>query len=515
VSDFSAQTLMRGFHKHRQEAVEAAENTKTVRGTAEFASVTETAKAGGAGALLTGRTSNGLLSYGGNGHLLTFAPTGAGKGVSVVVPNLMAYPGSVVCIDPKGAIAAVTAKSRHNRGQEVVLLDPFNAAEDAMQATGQRDLWAALPRSTYNPFSRLDPKSRYIVDDVRVIAGSLIVQGDSKNRFFTDSARAVLEGLILYQLASNGRLTTDTLLQMAFATRETYEKVLLADMRRLGKEFGGKLERLANQIEDFLTGEMGASVWSTLRQNLGLLDTNALRDVMQSSALDFRALKDKPTTIYLVLPAHALETHGVWLRLMLAVILRELSDARVPDYPVLFMVDECATLGRLEILETAVGLMRGYGMKLWLIFQDLPQLKSLYDNRWSSFISNSGVKQFFNVNDLETAEFVSKYLGEKTLNVQSESMSGKTQVAGSNISATGRRLLTPDEVIRLSVNEQILFYEGRNPVRAQKLCYYEDSEFKDKDNGENLFSPDPYIVTPKQKEESQSIIYAPRISPQN
>lgn len=135
--------------------------------------------------------------------------------------------------------------------------------------------------------------------------------------------------------------------------------------------------------------------------------------------------------------------------------------------------------------------MRGYGLKLWLIFQDLAQLKSVYATRWESFISNSGVKQFFNVNDLETADFVSKYLGQETRMVQAESLQSNSQMPGSNISAAGRPLLTPDEVRRLGRDEQILFYEGHNPVHAQKLRYFEDAEF------DGQWLSDPYIPEKK------------------
>ena len=178
---------------------------------------------------------------------------------------------------------------------------------------------------------------------------------------------------------------------------------------------------------------------------------------------------------------------------MLSVLIGQLSDARRADYPVLFIVDECAALGRLQILETAVGLMRGYGLKLWLIFQDLPQLKSVYQGRWESFISNSGLKQFFNVNDLDTADFVSKYLGEETLLVRGENLNQQTQMTGASLSVAGRALLTADEIRRLPENEQILFYERQKPVRCAKLCYYADSDFRD-GNGAKMFADDPYFI---------------------
>ena len=431
------------------------------------------------------------VRYGGDGHVLTFAPTGAGKGVSVVVPNLLEYCGSVVCIDPKGAIAAVTAKRRAALGQTIILLDPFGEVERATRAASSATRrWPPIERASCNPFGYLDKNSPDAVDDARLLASSLIVSENEKNRFFSDSARLVLEALILYLLATRDAVLIGDIFERAFLPRERFTAEVLADMRELGEaEKATALEthvaHLAGLIEN-LTGDAGASVWSTLYRALNLLKSPRLLPALQPSNVDFKTLKDTPTTVYLVLPARHLDTHGAWLRLMLAVIMGQLMDARPSARPVLFMVDECAALGRLEVLETAVGLMRGYGLKLWLIFQDLPQLKSIYGERWGSFISNAGVKQFFNVNDLETSDFVAKYLGEGTRAVMSQSINPAEMAGGGNIAAIGRALLTGDEVRRLDRKKQILFFDGEKPVLAHKLIYHQDAELK------HLAAPDPY-----------------------
>jgi type IV secretion system protein VirD4 len=499
MADVSAQTQMRQREQLRAQKAAAAQNTATAHGSASFA---DPSKIDASGAIIMGRTeANKLLTYGGNGHCITFGPTGSGKGVSVVVPNLLAYPGSIVCIDPKGAIAPITAARRRIMGQKVVLLDPFGEVENAVNSRGQADAWRTITPASVNPFGHLDKNSLDAVDDARLIASSLITQENEKNRYFSDSARMVLEGLILYLLATRDAVLMEDLLPLAFKPREEFNSQTLADMKALGvpateDEKVGYLEshiaHLAGLIEN-LTGDGGSAVWSTLYRSLNLVKSPRLLPSMRPSNVNFRDMKTTPTTVYLVLPAKHLETHGMWLRLMLSVLIAQLSDARRSDYPVLFIVDECAALGRLEILETAIGLMRGYGLKLWLIFQDLPQLKSVYAGRWESFISNSGVKQFFNVNDLVTADFVSQYLGNETLRVQSDSISGQNQTAGANIGAVGRALLTSDEVRRLPENEQILFYERKKPIRATKLCYYADADFRYED-GEKMFADDPYII---------------------
>lgn len=493
MAELSAQTKARLMLEQQKQKQEAETATKTAHGSASFAAPADVAAAKlHDGALLMGRNAGGLLRFNGEGHCLTFAPTGSGKSVSVVVPNLLNYPGSVVCVDPKGAIPAITAARRRAMGNDVLLFDPFEEVERAMRANGRPNLWPPLPRSSYNPLSHIDPDARGAADAARVMAGSFIKQENEKNRFFSESAASILECLMLYLLNVGGReaLTMANVLDLASESRRTFEEEFIPAMQD-SKAFGGKLRRLANQISDF-SGDGGNAIWTTLRRSMGELDSEMLADVLRPSSVDFSTLKtnggQRPTTVYLVLPADKLNTHGAWLRLMLTAILRQISDARASQYPVLLLVDECATLGRLELLETAVGLMRGYGLKLWLIFQDLPQLKTLYGPRANSFISNSGIKQFFSVNDLETAEFVSKNLGPETRMVQSESINAGQQQPGSNLSATGRALLLPDEVMRLPAHEQILLYERQSPVRANKISYWQDADFK------HLASPDPYQI---------------------
>lgn len=489
MAGMSAETRARLEAEQDSIRTGAQEGTGTAHGSAAWASPEEIAAAElHRGPFFMGHVPQGFLYYSGDGHCLTFGPTGSGKGVSVVVPNLLLYPGSIVCIDPKGAVPAVTAAKRRALGQEVVLLDPFEEVERAMIASGRPGAWQPIPRNSYNPFSQLDPLSPNIIEDVRLIAASLIAEEEGRNRYFSDCARTILECLLLDLLsaAPPTAWTLESLFDLASRPRHVFEHKMLPQMAKRNA-FGGHVARLGQQIIGYST-EGGASIWSTLHRSLNLLQTPRLLEACRSSDVSFRNLKDinRPATVYLVLPANRLHTHSVWLRLILSLIINQLSDARATPYPVLFLVDECAALGRLEILETAVGLMRGYGMKMWLIFQDLPQLQSIYGARWSSFISNSGVRQFFNVNDVVTADFVSGYLGEETRLTRSENISAQVQQSGASISAMGRRLLTPDEVRRQGRDRQILLYEGMRPVSANKVRYHDNDDLR------AMSAPDPY-----------------------
>jgi type IV secretion system protein VirD4 len=137
--------------------------------------------------LILGRAGRHLLRYEGEGHVLTVAPTGSGKGVSAVIPNLLAYPGSVVVVDLKGENYAVTAARRRQAG-DVVILDPFALRERESAA--------------FNPLSFIDPESDLCDAEAATLAYLLVLpatEGDSA--FWEEEAVALLSGLILYVAA--------------------------------------------------------------------------------------------------------------------------------------------------------------------------------------------------------------------------------------------------------------------------------------------------------------------------
>lgn len=130
-----------------------------------------------------------------------------------------------------------------------------------------------------------------------------------------------------------------------------------------------------------------------------------------------------------------------------------------------------------------MGLMAGYGLQLWPILQDMSQLRDLYGQRASTFVANAGVQQVFGVNDFETAKWLSQTMGQGTIGYQTESHKpGDMPTTGTSI--TGRDLLTPDEIMQLPPDLQLLRVQGQPAAIAGKLRYYADREF------EGLFVPE-------------------------
>jgi type IV secretion system protein VirD4 len=368
-------------------------------------------------------------------HLVTVAGSRAGKGRSMILPNLALYRGSCVVIDPKGENATLTAARRANLGQKVVVLDPFKVANvpDSL-------------RGSFNPFDLLNTRARSVVDDAALIAEGLVVQTDEKSAHWDESARALVRALLLHMVDTQRQPTLKVLrrflmegdrpgfaalMRQRFAEEQRARAAgeeppvyhgphspmdhLLQAMSR-NDSFGGAIAGTAATILEMGDNERG-SVFSTAARNTSFLDSLELEETLASSSFSLADLKLRPEglTVYLCLPAHRIGTHARWLRVMIAAMLNTLYEslaAPKAGAPVLFVLDEFAALGRLDVIEKAAGYAAGFGVKIWTILQDLSQIKALYPQSWETFLGNAALLQVFGVSDRETTEFVSKLAGD-------------------------------------------------------------------------------------------------------
>jgi type IV secretion system protein VirD4 len=237
-------------------------------------------------------------------------------------------------------------------------------------------------------------------------------------------------------------------------------------------------------------------VLSAAQRHTHFLDSRRITDSLARSDFSFDDLRAQRASIFLVLPPERLGAHARWLRLLVAQALHSLArgsaaGGAAAPCPVLFLLDEFATLGRLEPLAQAYGLMAGYGVQLWAILQDLHQLKALYGERHGTFLANAAVTQVFNVADVDTAQWVSRTLGvttetfiaqgTSTSSGSSASMQGGSTSSGEGASWSEQRvrrdLLTPDEVMRLADHMMLVLRPGRDPLVAGKVRHYADPEF--------------------------------------
>jgi type IV secretion system protein VirD4 len=418
--------------------------------------------------LLIGRDpdTGELLRYDGPAHLLTMAPTRAGKGVGTIIPNLLLADRSIICIDPKGENARAAGRARDRFGR-VHVLDPFGAA--------------GLPSAAFDPLAYLDPDGLDIAEDAATLADALVFDapGEAGEAHWNEEAKALLTGVVLYVVAHEapGRRTLATVRDLITAAPDVFETML--SVMQQSEAAGGLVARAANRHLAKSDRE-AAGVLSAAQRHTHFLDSPRMAAVMRRSDFRFCELKERTATVFLVLPPDRLSTYSRWLRLLVTQSLAELARSPVrPAAPVLYLLDEFAALGRLEPVERAFALMAGFGVQLWPILQDIHQLRAAYGQRAGTFLSNAGVLQVFGVNDHDSARLISDLLGQQTVVFQPMSRALDSEKSGLSLAEhhVGRPLLTPDEVRNLPQSSELLFLAGQRPIVARKLRYFEDREF--------------------------------------
>ena len=407
-----------------------------------------------------------------DGHILTCAPTGAGKGIGAVIPNLLDYPGSAFVLDFKGENYAVTARARRalGGGQEVILVDPFGI-------TG-------APAHALNWLDTLDPDSPDVVSLAGGLADMLIVaDGAAADSHWNDTARELLRGLLIHVagLLSERRSMAE-LRRIVTATEDALADTLAAMLAE--PERGQRIPARAAAAHLNRPERERGSVLSTVVRHTAWLDDPRLCAALARSDFSLADLKRRPMTVYLAIPPDRLRACLGFVRGFIGLALDGLTQA--PGRPVqrvALFLDEFGQLGRIDRLADSVTLLRGYGVQLWLFVQDLSQLKAVYP-RWQSFLANTA-QQFFGTADYDTARYLSAALGPQTIRFETHSTSVSDNGAfrsgstsrGSGEHLQGRPLLTPDEVMRLGPTLPIVLIAGEPPYLLDRINYLTDPAY--------------------------------------
>jgi type IV secretory pathway TraG/TraD family ATPase VirD4 len=391
-----------------------------------------------------GETFNGeatSLGYTDDRHVTLVSGTRGGKGAGVIVPNLCQWRGSCIVIDPKGENATVTARRRgdgsdyaRGLGQEVRILDPF----------GEVSLASDL-KARFNPLDVIDPESDLALDDAGRIAAAIIVRESKNDPFWEDAARGLVKGLILHVLTFPSFKDIRNLVTVRRLLMEGdwigIEALRTAGVENIptphgflwqamirNKAFGGVVSGVGEQMfsmavmaEKTLSGIMEQARTSTV-----FLDGAPMRRLLEKSDFDLGAIKTsaRGLTIYLTLPQRYMDTHFRWLRLMVTLTVGEMGRIKgrpKTGHPTLFLLDEFPGLKRMEVIENAVAQAAGFGVKFFFVTQNLIQLKHEYDDNWETFISNSGLKIFFQIDDHFSRDYLSHLLGEREVHRRSRS----------------------------------------------------------------------------------------------
>ena len=444
--------------------------TAATYGSARWASQLEIRGGGLAGAngVILGRIEGQYLRHDGPEHVLCFAPTRSGKGVGLVVPTLLTWPGSAIVHDIKGENWTLTSGFRAQHGR-VLLFDPTNSGSAA-----------------YNPLLEVR-RGEWEVRDVQNVADVLVDPEGSLERrnHWEKTSHALLVGAILHVLYAEQDKTLAGVASFLSDPKRPIETTLRAmmTMQHLGEAgthpvIASAARELLNKSENERSG-----VLSTAMSFLGLYRDPVVAKVTRRCDWRIRDLieDERPTTLYLVVPPSDISRTKPLVRLILNQIGRRLTEhlhAKGRRHRLLFMLDEFPALGRLDFFESALAFMAGYGLKSFLIAQSLNQIEKAYGPN-NAILDNCHVRVSFATNDERTAKRVSDALGTAT------ELRAMKNYAGHRLSPwlghlmvsrqeTARPLLTPGEVMQLPPDDELVLVSGTPPIRAKKARYFED-----------------------------------------
>ncbi|MBS0202907.1 MAG: type IV secretory system conjugative DNA transfer family protein [Planctomycetes bacterium] len=386
---------------------------------------------------LTDHKSSPLV-YRGDAHVLTCAPTGSGKFVSVVGPALATFTGSTIVVDLKGEAFQVWADCRRRMGQRVVLLDPFHEI-------------AGAERDSINPLDILGLPGVHCDVECEMLA-ALMSEGHefSSDMYWTDTGRGLIAGLLDYirtQPVEQRHLTR--LRRMLHADDLDYDLAVALDSKKVNAD---SLAR--DEFVSYLTAPADKTrpcIRTTAQTFVKSLGSRLVAATLETSTFELQSLLTdaEPLSLFLVFPVRYLDSHRTLLRLLLHVILSTISRRpRIPARKTLLICDETASLGELPALRQAITLLRGSGLICHTFWQDLSQIRQVYTNDFESILNNSGAIQVFGVANHQMAETWNHVLG-----------------------------VPPRELANLPADEQALFLRGTGTVRCRKLNYLRDAAF--------------------------------------
>lgn len=497
-------------------------NSEDLHGSAQWATHADVKDTGildaTSGVYVGGWQYEGKLNYlrhDGPEHILAFAPTRSGKGVSLVIPTLLAWESSAVIYDIKGENWALTSGFRAQSGH---LCFKFAPAERESS-------------SRFNPLAEIRLHTPYDVRDAQNMAAMLVHTGGegegggNDSTYWTNSAEQIITGMLLhvcYAAARKGKVACLADLSYIFKRPDMTFRTSIAKVLGLGKKPGPAFEHDPNSAADppWVTGDGSptkthpvvaaciremlqkedkdfSGVLSTASIALKIFDDPLLK--VNTSASDFRVADlvnhDKPISLYLVIsPADKLRLRPL-VRLVFTVIVNRLSEKldfengqQVKNvHRLLFLIDEFPSLKKMELFADALSYMAGFGLKAYLIAQDVAQINDVYGSH-ESILSNCHVRVAFTPNKQETAELLSKMAGTQTVPRANYSFSGKRGSAmfgqvSASVEYAQRPLMTPDEISRLpqlvkhmdghvTPGDMLIFLSGHRPIRGRQMLFF-------------------------------------------
>lgn len=447
----------------------------------------------------------------GDAPMITIGGAGSGKLRDLLAYNLCGIqhknhgwiaPPRMMVNDPRGELAAISVHNQVRFGKAAYCINPFGLH--------------GLPQHRLNPWDLICPASPTFHADLTLLVNDLIpLSGSANAEYFELRARQWCEALVQDYAVTFGKVTLPALYDMVNTLEDPDAWPVLQarmlrsssmDVRRTATEIHTKRKEVPKEY---------SAIVGELFKYLGFLNDPTIRQTLSGSDFSLDVLCQRDCNVYLMIPAEYIHQLAPMLRAIIGAAM--LYKQRNPSAPrVLFLIDEAATLGRFESLLRGYTYGRGMGIRVWSVWQDIGQISRNYGrDALSGFIGSSQLRQFFGVRDLDTARMVSAMLGTQTLEYDPELEQMKAQVAqaqiisdmfsGADPFAAGmnygyqvqasvhrvkqaRLLMTPDEVLNMPEDKQVIFISGKNlmPIYADKFPYFTNPAMA------GAFMPNPY-----------------------
>ncbi|RQU33136.1 type IV secretory system conjugative DNA transfer family protein [Burkholderia cenocepacia] len=431
--------------------------------------------------LVVGRWRGRYLRFAGQQFVLLAAPARSGKGVGIVIPNLLSYSDSVVVLDIKQENFRLTAGFRRAHGHAVYLFNPF--AEDGRT-------------HRYNPLSVI-ADGMFRVGDILAI-GHVLYPAGGHDEFWKDQARNLLLGLVLLlcdwrearRAGTSGvpdyPITMGEVLRQSSGNGlpvKTYlNRMLIQHRQYLSRACIDALNRFLANDDKVLS-----SILATFNAPLTIWANPIVDAATSANDFDLRDVRRRKMSVYLgVTPDHLSEA-AILMNLMFSQLVnlntKELAeDNPALKYQCLLLLDEMTAIGKIQIIARAVAYMAGYNLRLLSIVQSDSQLESVYGRADArTIVTNHAMQILFAPREQKDANAYSEMLGTRTersrTTSRSNGMFGARSGASESFSDQRRALMLPQEIKELDRDKEIILLENTRPILADRICYWRDRAF--------------------------------------
>lgn len=421
--------------------------------------------------IVLGRKGGRLLAFGGPEHVMLYAPTRTGKGVGVVIPNLLAWPDSVVVLDIKRENWNASAGFRAGHGQAVILFDPL----DPEGRTAR-----------FNPLGHIDRADPIaVLDELQKLAVMLFPTPPNTDPFWTEAARVGLIAVGAYIAETPER---------PFSLGAVYAELADGDPRSrlpavmIARTDAGRPLSVgcAKALADFCSASENtfAGVKQTITSRLGLWINPRVCAATEASDFDLRDLRERRISLYLAVSpdnlARVSPLYNLLLQQLVDLNTRELPGGGKHRVPVLMLMDEFARLGHAAVIARGFSYVAGYGLRLLPVLQSPAQLRAEYGaDMAEEIMANCGVEIAFAPKELKVAQDLSERLGYWTYQGRSHSRPSGLSGGHRSVSESDQRraLMLPQELIQMPASRLVVLRAGMPPIRGRKIVYWRERAF--------------------------------------